>query len=225
MIALPPSKLHFATMLTTYTVHICLHVKVLLRQGGVREPAFQVPYPVFWLMPTAFHINEAVLKPNAAQPYHTKSLQWDPKAADTIPIKAAAKVRCHSHFWPIAQHAVHGMDSLRSVLPWLASNDVVAVLQVASSFVTDDHMVFDALDSLHQWTPEFKQQRLSRSGTSITAMLLRTYELSPPHSVPQDGQYWGCFSWGACCHAAASIAGLVKASTLTVLPDGCLFTL
>lgn len=47
--------------------------QVLLRKGGIREKGFKPQSTHFLLMPTAFHVDAAVLAPGAAERYRKAS--------------------------------------------------------------------------------------------------------------------------------------------------------
>ena len=47
--------------------NLMLLLQVLFRRGGIREPRFQIRNCNFLLLPTAFHTEESLLKPAAAQ--------------------------------------------------------------------------------------------------------------------------------------------------------------
>ena len=169
-------------------------MQVLLRKGGIREGTFQAREDTFLLFPTGFHTDEALLREGAAAPY-LESLDWDPKAQPSFPIKSVAQVGC-----TLVDHGVHSSE-----IPWVPANFQVTrsteqracYMQVQSSFWTHDLRVFEALEELHIWSPAFKAKRLqARQRQPVTALLLRVWNLHQPIELQQDDAFWGCFSWG-----------------------------
>jgi hypothetical protein len=64
---------------------------VLLRKGGVREPAFSPTAGAFLLFPTAFHSDAALLKP-AAQARYAANAAADPRAEPGLSLRCFARV-------------------------------------------------------------------------------------------------------------------------------------
>jgi hypothetical protein len=64
---------------------------ILLRKGGVREPAFSPKAGSFLLFPTAFHTDAALLKP-AAQARFSAAAAADPRAEPTLRLRCFARV-------------------------------------------------------------------------------------------------------------------------------------
>ena len=65
------------------------------------------------------------------------------------------------------------------------------------------------LSALHTWAGGFAERRLQLSrDATLTALLLRVWNLQEPLALQQSPDYWGCFSWGAalrerCCMSSA----------------------
>eukprot|EP00958_Prasinococcus_capsulatus_P010111 scaffold990_cov393-Prasinococcus_capsulatus_cf.AAC.11 len=76
--------------------------------------------------------------------------------------------------------------------------------------------VMMALEPFHVWTPAFTERRLRwREGQALSILLLRTYSLPVPVTIPASPDFWGCFSWADLPEEAA----LHTDESFPALPD------
>lgn len=96
---------------------------IILRKGGIREPAFRPAASTFLLFPTSFHSNTRLLKPMANVKYQ-QDLAFDQKTATHLTIKHIASLTgCWTTFDPyilsaLSDHHVWTQEFLSTRLKW-----------------------------------------------------------------------------------------------------------
>ncbi|DBA91080.1 hypothetical protein WJX77_004941 [Trebouxia sp. C0004] len=96
---------------------------IILRKGGIREPAFRPAASTFLLFPTSFHSNTRLLRPVANVKYQ-QELAFDQKTATHLTIKHIASLTgCWTTFDPfvlsaLSDHHVWTEEFLSTRLKW-----------------------------------------------------------------------------------------------------------
>lgn len=96
---------------------------IILRKGGIREPAFRPAASKFLLLPTSFHSDARLLKPVANVKYH-QDLAFDQKTATHLTVQHIASLTgCWTTFDPhvlsaLSDHHVWTEEFLSKRLKW-----------------------------------------------------------------------------------------------------------